>query len=71
VVREDKAVRAPVTLAQRNAGEVLVRAEGLAAGDLVVTEGVQSLRPGAEVAVVPQVEGDASVQQQTGEEAKL
>lgn len=49
LVREGKAMRLPVTILQRHADAVLVRAD-LLFGDLVVTEGVQSLRPGAEVA---------------------
>lgn len=49
LVREGKATRLPVTILQRHADAVLVRAD-LLPGDLVVTEGVQSLRPGAEVA---------------------
>lgn len=49
LVREGKATRLPITILQRHADAVLVRAD-LLPGDLVVTEGVQSLRPGAEVA---------------------
>lgn len=49
LVREGKATRLPVTILQRHADAVLVRAD-LLPGDLVVTEGVQSLRPGADVA---------------------
>jgi RND family efflux transporter MFP subunit len=71
VVREDKVQRVDVILAQRNADSVLVQAEGLAAGDLVVTEGVQTLRPGADVTVVPQAEGDVSARQQATEGARL
>lgn len=52
VVREAKAVRLPIRIRQRNATDVLVEAAFLP-GDLVVTEGVQSLRPGADVAVAP------------------
>ena len=49
VIRDGKAAREPVKIMQRNSDTVLV-AGNIAAGDLVVTEGVQSLRPGAEVA---------------------
>lgn len=49
-VRDGKAARVGVTIRQRDADRVLVEAD-LAPGDAVVTEGVQSLRPGAEVAV--------------------
>ncbi|ARE41810.1 putative Co/Zn/Cd efflux system membrane fusion protein [Rhodovulum sp. P5] len=51
VVRDGKAARVPVTIRQRNADAVLVEA-ALAPGDKVVTEGVQSLREGAEVSIV-------------------
>lgn len=52
VVREGKAARLPVRIVQRNSDAVLVEAE-LASGDLVVTQGMQSLRPGAEVRLAP------------------
>ncbi|APE45743.1 efflux transporter periplasmic adaptor subunit (plasmid) [Sulfitobacter alexandrii] len=51
-VRDGKAARADVTIAQRNSDSVLIRAEGLKPGETVVTEGVQTLREGAEVAPV-------------------
>ena len=47
-----KALRLPIRILQRNADAVLVEV-ALEPGDLVVTEGVQSLRPGAEVQVQP------------------
>ena len=50
-VREGKVVQVTVEIIQRNSEEVLVASEGLSAGDLVVTEGVQTLRQGAEVNV--------------------
>jgi RND family efflux transporter MFP subunit len=49
VVREGKVSQVAVSIAQRNSDAVLVRADGLMADDLVVTEGVQALREGAEV----------------------
>jgi RND family efflux transporter MFP subunit len=49
-VRDGKAVRVPVTIRQRNADSVLVEG-ALEIGEPVVTEGVQNLRPGAEVRV--------------------
>ena len=52
VVREGKAARVPVRIVQRNADAVLVEA-ALAPGDLVVTQGMQSLRPGSEVRLAP------------------
>jgi len=50
VVREAKAARLPIRILQRNAGTVLVEA-AFEPADMVVTEGVQALRPGADVAV--------------------
>ncbi|MGL6209937.1 MAG: efflux RND transporter periplasmic adaptor subunit [Paracoccaceae bacterium] len=52
VVREGKALSLPIRILQRNSDAVLIEAE-LLPGDLVVTDGVQSLRPGAEVSVAP------------------
>jgi RND family efflux transporter MFP subunit len=49
-VRDGKAAQVPVAIVQRNADSVLVTADGLTPDDVVVTEGVQTLRPGAEVA---------------------
>lgn len=49
-VRADKAVRVPVTIRQRSADAVLVEAD-FEEGDMTVTEGLQALRPGAEVTV--------------------
>ncbi|WP_102109722.1 efflux RND transporter periplasmic adaptor subunit [Oceaniglobus roseus] len=51
LVREGKAARVPVAIRQRNADAILVAGE-LSEDEMVVTEGVQSLRPGAEVEVV-------------------
>jgi RND family efflux transporter MFP subunit len=56
IVRADKAMTLPIRILQRNADAVLVET-ALEAGDLVVTEGVQALRAGAEVAVSPVAEG--------------
>ena len=60
-VQDGKAARVPVLIRQRNSDSVLVEAE-LQPGDLVVTEGVQTLRPGAEVVVAD----DASARAATG-----
>ncbi|WP_416916176.1 MAG: efflux RND transporter periplasmic adaptor subunit [Roseicyclus sp.] len=49
--RDGQAVRIPVTIRQRNADSVLVEGD-LAPGDLVIIEGVQTLRPGAELQIV-------------------
>ncbi|PWK62937.1 efflux RND transporter periplasmic adaptor subunit [Roseicyclus mahoneyensis] len=51
VAREDAAVRIPVTIRQRNSDSVLVEGD-LNAGDQVIIEGVQTLRPGAPVEIV-------------------
>ncbi|MEQ9642618.1 MAG: efflux RND transporter periplasmic adaptor subunit [Alphaproteobacteria bacterium] len=47
VIRDGKARRVPVTIVQRQGGEVLVAAE-LAEAELVVIEGVQKMREGRE-----------------------
>ncbi len=52
VVRAGKALRVPIRILQRNATDVLVDA-AFKPGDMVVTEGVQALRPGADVAIAP------------------
>jgi RND family efflux transporter MFP subunit len=51
-VRDGKAQRLPVRILQRNSDAVLVEG-GFQPGDLVVTEGVQALRPGSEVQLAP------------------
>ncbi|WP_375172615.1 efflux RND transporter periplasmic adaptor subunit [Pseudooceanicola sp.] len=51
VVREGKAQTVPVKIRQRNADSVLIEA-ALDEGEPVVTEGTQSLRPGAEVEMI-------------------
>lgn len=51
VVRDGTVVRVPVIIRERSADRVLVEAD-LAVGEPVVTEGVQTLRPGAEVEIV-------------------
>jgi RND family efflux transporter MFP subunit len=62
VVRDGTAERVPVTIRQRNANTVLVEG-ALQPGDSVVTEGVQTLRPGSEVEVTsggPALSGDTA-----------
>jgi RND family efflux transporter MFP subunit len=54
-VKGDKVERVPVHIVQRNPDMVLVKAE-LAEGDQVVTEGVQTLRPGGAVRKVAEGE---------------
>ncbi|MCF7698486.1 efflux RND transporter periplasmic adaptor subunit [Loktanella sp. M215] len=51
-VRDGKAARVPVVIRQRNADSILVEAE-LTEGEDVITEGVQTLRDGAAVDIVP------------------
>lgn len=53
-VRDGKAHQVTVEIVQRNSDQVLVSSEGLSAGDLVITEGVQTLREGAEVTIAGQ-----------------
>lgn len=52
VVRDQKAERVPIRILQRNARTVLIEAD-FQPTDLVVTEGVQALRPGADVTLAP------------------
>jgi hypothetical protein len=47
---ENKAERVDVAIVQRNADRVLVKAE-IAEGDVIITEGVQSVRPGGAVRI--------------------
>lgn len=49
-IREGQAVAVPVRIRQRNADDILVEAP-LEPGEQIVVEGVQTLRPGAEVEV--------------------
>ena len=58
-VRDGAAQRVAVTIRQRDAGRVLVEGE-LTPGDTVVVEGVQSLRPGAEVDVAGRAQARAA-----------
>lgn len=58
-VRDGKAVRVDVTIRQRNSDSVIVEAD-LAPGEMVVIEGVQNLRPGAEVSMASQGEATAN-----------
>ncbi len=69
-IQDGKAQRVAVEIAQRNSGSVVVRSEGLTAGQSVVTEGVQSLREGAEVRVTNQA-GSAQTGSSRGEKETL
>lgn len=51
VVRDGTVTAVAVAIVQRNSDAVLVTSDDLAVDDLVVTEGVQTLREGAEVSV--------------------
>ena len=51
VAAEGRATRVPVTIRQRNADSVLVEG-AISPGDPVIIEGVQTLRPGAEIVIV-------------------
>jgi RND family efflux transporter MFP subunit len=51
LARDGAAVRVPVTIRQRNSDSVLVEG-AVVPGDLVIIEGVQTLRPGTEVEIV-------------------
>lgn len=53
-VRDGKVSQVAVAIVQRNSDEVLVTSEGLKKDDMVVTEGVQTLREGAKVNIVSQ-----------------
>ncbi|MGB7336246.1 MAG: efflux RND transporter periplasmic adaptor subunit [Salaquimonas sp.] len=62
---EGKAVKKPARIVQRNPESVLVEAE-LVEGDLVVTEGIQNLRAGANVKIMG---NDNSTAKQAGDKA--
>lgn len=65
-VREGKAAQVPVVIVQRNADAVLVTSDDLKSGEDVVTEGVQTLRPGSEVAPVSDATAASAVFQKDG-----
>jgi RND family efflux transporter MFP subunit len=58
-VKEGTAQRVPVTIRQRTSDSVIVEGD-LAPGDLVIIEGVQTLRPGAAVEVASEEAASAS-----------
>jgi len=60
IVRDGKAVQLPLRIVQRNSDAVLIAAD-LLPGDQVVTEGVQALRPGVDVTVVPSDGAEAAI----------
>ncbi|NDW07072.1 efflux RND transporter periplasmic adaptor subunit [Jiella pacifica] len=51
---DGKAVKAQISIIERNIDRVLVSSSDLAAGDAVVVEGLQSMRPGIEVRTGPE-----------------
>lgn len=59
VVRDGAAARVPVVIRQRNADSILVEGD-LEPDELIVVEGVQTLRPGSEVEIVNPPEEDAA-----------
>ncbi|MCR8827900.1 efflux RND transporter periplasmic adaptor subunit [Pseudosulfitobacter koreensis] len=62
-VRDGKVAQVNVAIAQRTSDAVLVRSDDLRADDVVVTEGVQSLRTGSEVS--PQSDEAAAMRSTT------
>jgi hypothetical protein len=52
-IREGRARQTPVTIIRRNTDSVLVNGP-LVAGDTVVTEGIQTVREGAEIMIADQ-----------------
>nr|UVT38086.1 Multidrug efflux pump subunit AcrA [uncultured bacterium] len=58
LIKDGKAVTTPVTLGPLVGGKWMVT-KGLSAGDTVVVEGFQKIRPGAPVQPMPWKEGDA------------
>ncbi|SEM70569.1 efflux RND transporter periplasmic adaptor subunit [Palleronia pelagia] len=64
-VRDDKAVRVGVTIRQRNSESVVVESADLTLDDAVVIEGVQNLRPGADVSVSAGTRTDGAEAQMT------
>lgn len=56
-VADGAAARADIVILSRQAGIAIVRSEALSEGEMVVTEGVQRLRPGAKVAVLNEGDG--------------
>lgn len=68
-VRDGKVERVEVTIRQRNSDSVVVEA-ALEEGDLVVIQGVQNLRPGAEVVVAPG-DDDAAAQVAPADRVRL
>jgi RND family efflux transporter MFP subunit len=63
---DGKVERTPVEIIQRNSDGVLVKAD-LAAGDQVVTQGVQQLTPGATVRLLDEPAGAAADAQRPGQ----
>ncbi|MEF2071766.1 efflux RND transporter periplasmic adaptor subunit [Consotaella aegiceratis] len=55
----DEPVKSPVRIIERNVDRVLISADEIALGDLVVIEGQQSIRPGAKVTVQHTAPGEA------------
>lgn len=66
IVRDGKAVQVAVSIIQRNSDSILVSSGDLTAGELIILEGMQTLRNGSDVNVVDQDAGtDASSKAET------
>ncbi|MFX0547161.1 efflux RND transporter periplasmic adaptor subunit [Roseovarius sp. S1116L3] len=70
-VHDGKATEVPVAIVQRNTDAVLVTSDDLRTGETIVTEGVQTLREGAEVIPLAQAEEAASAGLSTKQAAQL
>jgi len=70
-VRDGKATEVAVAIVQRNTDGVLVTSDDLKPGETVVTEGVQTLREGAEVIPLAEEKEAASVRLPTTQDAQL
>ncbi|TMV13178.1 efflux RND transporter periplasmic adaptor subunit [Arenibacterium halophilum] len=70
-VRDGVAEEVPVAIVQRNTDAVLVTSDSLKPGDMIVTEGVQTLRAGSKVTPVAKEEEAASAGLLTAQGARL
>ena len=66
VVGKDGKVEARVLQTSRTVGSNWLVTSGLAAGDQLIVEGLQKIRPGAPVQAVPAAEFGAATQNQAG-----
>ena len=68
-VREGKAARVAVSIAQRDSDAVLISSSALGVGETVITEGVQTLRDGSNVSLTAEGEALSGLQGVTGQAA--